>query len=389
MNFEESGAVRDTLVSYMKENPLLVRNSGDSRLQYRASNVNNRLITKTRMTIAIIIALLLGGGTSFAAEGALPGDVLYPIKIHINENIQELVAVSDEAEAKVQMKLAGHRLEEAEKLAFEGNLTVETSADLKARFEEHSEKSKEHRLKVGDVDTAANISSDTEAFLGVHGRLIEDIGDAKPEMKGIIGGLLDGVHLYFKDASEDREDVDAKVFAGMEGDTRASAEGTMKAAQNKIDEVKKFIDARKNTLSTSAQTEANAYLKAADAAVAEGKAKMAAQAHADAFALFKKAAREAQAAKLFVITVENLKIESKNHNETDMNTDREDRGHATKNEDDVIEQKNNNRDTHTNNETEFRGEAEIKIKADTLQRVKIETTGDANIHLGDPVGIGL
>lgn len=266
------------------------------------------------MTLVIIVALLFGGGTSFAAEGALPGDILYPIKIHVNENIQELAAVSDEAEAKVQAKLAERRLEEAEKLASRGKLTAETNAELKVRFGEHAEKSKKHREKVEDVDIAASISSDAEASLGVHGRILEDLETDKPEMKGFLGGLLDEVRLHLKDVSEDRMYIDTQVFVGMGSDMKASAEGTMKAAQNKIDEVKKFIDARKGALSASVHAEMNVHLRAADAAMAEGKAKIEAKAYEDAFALFKKAAREAQAAKLFATNAEGLSIELKNNN---------------------------------------------------------------------------
>jgi hypothetical protein len=323
MNTEEKGAIRDAVVSYMQENPqktIAVRNREDKRLRYRTSNFNNSLISFKNMTIAIIIALLLGGGTSFAAENALPGDVLYPIKIHVNENVQELAAVSDKAEAKVQAKLATRRLEEAEKLAVSGRLNAETSADLKTRFEEHSQKSKEHRTKVeegDDAEVAANISSDTQVSLGIHQRLIEDIEDSKPEMKGFLDGILGGVSLRLKEAGDDRLDTEVKVFAGGGSDAKAAAEGTLIAAQNKIDEVKKFIESRKSALSASVQAQADVHLKAADAAVAEGKAKIEAQAYADAFALFKKAEREAQGAKLFVVTTGNLGVEIEHSDDAD------------------------------------------------------------------------
>lgn len=34
------------------------------------------------MQIALLIALLLGGGTSIAAQNALPGDMLYSVKVN-------------------------------------------------------------------------------------------------------------------------------------------------------------------------------------------------------------------------------------------------------------------------------------------------------------------
>jgi hypothetical protein len=380
MNPEEKGVVRGAVVSYMQENPkktIAVRNREDSRLQYRTSNVNNGLINKKNMTIAIIIALLLGGGTSFAAENALPGDILYPIKIHVNENVQELVAVSDESEAKLQAKLAENRLEEVEKLAAGGKLTTETSVYLKTRFENHSEKSKEHRLKVegeDDKSIAAEISSDIEVSLGAHQKLLEDIEDVKPEMRVNLEGILAGLRLHLKEAGDNRLDVEAKVFANMGSDTKASAEGAMGAAQNKIDEVKKFIDSQKDKMSANMQAEVDVHLKAANAAMAEGKAKIEAQAYADAFALFKKAAREAQSAKMFSTTPNDLHIELKGIG--DVRIDTEDHAKSEKVEEDKIDEVDENEKEHAG--------TEIKIEANGKTEVgdDVSVDGDTKIHVG-------
>ena len=52
------------------------------------------------MTAAIIaLALIAGGGTSYAAEGAVPGDFLYTMKTEINENIKSAFAIGNEASA--------------------------------------------------------------------------------------------------------------------------------------------------------------------------------------------------------------------------------------------------------------------------------------------------
>jgi hypothetical protein len=325
MNTEEKDTTRNIVVSYMRENPLpasFVRNSGVGRLQYQRLNnsINNKIITKTRMTIAIIIALLLGGGTSFAAENALPGDALYTIKINVNEKAQELVALSSEADAKVQAKLAGRRLEEAEKLAINGKLNAETSTELRASFEEHSRKLKEHQEKLKEdaknEELMANINADTEVSLGTHQKLLEDIEDSRPEMKDFIGEILDGVHLRLGEAENDRQEIEAKAFVGTGSDVKESTEGVMKAAQNKIDEVKKFVDSKKDVLSAGMKAEFDTQMKVADWSIVEGKVKLEAQAYADAFALFKKAMREAQSAKLFVTHGDGLKIELKNHEAT-------------------------------------------------------------------------
>ena len=381
MNTEEKGAVRGAVVSYMKENPQktnsFVRNSGDSRLQYRTSNFNNRLITKTRMTIAIIIALLLGGGTSFAAENALPGDVLYPIKVYVNENVQELAAVSDRAEAKVQAKLAERRLEETEKLAAEGRLSTEISADLKLRFEEHAEKSKERRSKVEDGDDAeeaAEINSDIEVSLKMHQKLLEDIGDGDQKTEDLVKDILEGVRHHLKETGEKRASMEERAFTGEGSDAKTAVEGAMKAAQNKIDEVAKFLEAKKATLSVHVMEGARAHLKEANAAMAEGKAKMAVPAYRDAFSLFKKAAREAQEAKIFAATANDLKLEIKGLG--DIRIEMEDEREVEKTEDKKGEM---------DGKDESRIETEIKVETNGEVEVGddgVSAHGDSQINLG-------
>ena len=326
------------------------------------------------MTIAIIIALLLGGGTSFAAENALPGDVLYPIKVNINEKAQELVAISSEADAKVQAKLAERRLEEAEKLAANGKLNAETSANLSARFEKHSKNSKEHQDNIKDeknTETVASINSDNEVSLEMHQKLLEDIAETKPEMKGFIDEILDDVRIRLKGVSDDRMEIEAKAFIGEGGDTKASAEGAMKSAQNKIDEVKKFIDSQKDTLNASVKAEVDTQMKVADSVMVEGKTKIESQIYAEAFTLFKKASRLAQSVKLFITNAGALKIELKNHDETD--TDEIKNGAQGKEENKV--------ETSNNVELELRAEEDAKINDFPKSGVSGSVKTDINLEL--------
>src|SRR3989344_4466272 len=46
---------------------------------------------------SLVLAAMLGGGVSLAAENSLPGSPLYPIKVSINEEIRAALATSVEA----------------------------------------------------------------------------------------------------------------------------------------------------------------------------------------------------------------------------------------------------------------------------------------------------
>jgi len=79
----------------------------------------------TTMPIAILIAIFVSAGTSFAASGSMPGDLLYGVKTNINENVASALAVGADAQARFEAKVLEKRLAEAEALKAEGKLTGE------------------------------------------------------------------------------------------------------------------------------------------------------------------------------------------------------------------------------------------------------------------------
>lgn len=317
------------------------------------------------MTIVIIIALLLGGGTSFAAENALPGDILYSVKVNINEKVQEMAAISAQSEAEVQANIATRRLSEMEKLASENRLSTSTAMELKAEFKDHSGKSKmkiEEIAKKDGEKEAAKISSDIEASLLAH--------------KDILNGLRDGVHAengIFKDISENlnflatiRINGDTTSTKSNGADVKTMAEGAQISAQNKLEEVKKHIELKQATLSAEAQANIDEHLKVADEAMTEGTVKINAGAYADAFSLFKKAAREAQTAKMYSNISIGLRLDFGNDGYATGTVKRQDNGSETLDD----SQKN-----------EVRGSVEINVNGgigDINTDLKIKTEQEAN-----------
>lgn len=82
------------------------------------------------VALSLVLVLTVGTGTSYAAEGALPGDALYPVKIHVNESVQGALALSDEAKVVWHAARVERRLAEAEALASEGRLTPAARVEL-------------------------------------------------------------------------------------------------------------------------------------------------------------------------------------------------------------------------------------------------------------------
>ena len=85
---------------------------------------------------ACLIAVLGGGGLSYAAENSLPGDLLYPVKTNINEEIVSAIQFKQEAKIAWQEKMVERRLKELEDLKQKGKLNDKT----KIQFEKHLER---------------------------------------------------------------------------------------------------------------------------------------------------------------------------------------------------------------------------------------------------------
>ncbi|MFZ1987526.1 MAG: DUF5667 domain-containing protein, partial [Minisyncoccia bacterium] len=90
------------------------------------------------VTFALLFVFVVTGGTTYAAQGSLPGDVLYPLKTKVTEPLEGALAFGEEAKAKWHAGVAEERLTEAEKLAEKGKLDSTTSSKLAVAFTEHA-----------------------------------------------------------------------------------------------------------------------------------------------------------------------------------------------------------------------------------------------------------
>jgi hypothetical protein len=87
---------------------------------------------------SFVLLLVLAGGTSYAAQGSIPGDFLYPIKVRVNEPLRVALAPDDSAKAQTEATIALTRVDEAKTLAAKGKLNVSVSKELKKDFDTHA-----------------------------------------------------------------------------------------------------------------------------------------------------------------------------------------------------------------------------------------------------------
>jgi hypothetical protein len=250
----------------------------------------------------VIVGLFFLGGVSYSAESALPGDFLYFVKIQLNEVVQNKIAVTDKAKARFESRIASRRFLEIEKLAGENKLTTETLGDLHRRLDNNIKNFMEICLRIEKKDPklATKIRSDFEVALAMYGDLLDKIQGTKVVSQKEMAELITEIEQSRRDVSNSRMRLEEKEF-GTEGpDEKTSVERALLSAQNKIDQVEMFMKSKRSVKNAVVFAEADSRLKSAIGALAEGKAKLEVPAYADAFALFKKAEREALAVELFI-----------------------------------------------------------------------------------------
>lgn len=317
---QEKESIWHNLLSYTKEFPVRGHIAVGHETQ-RGANLSHKnslfaffgypsLTLKRAMPIFILVALLVGGGASLAAENSLPGDTLYPLKVKVNEEVRAWAALSPEAKAEWQSVLAERRLKEAEKLASEGRIDSEVFAKLEAKFNAHADKvnARIGEFEDKDIEAAADVASNFETSLNAHGRILEKLQISKPESKEQLGRLLVHVKTKVVENSKTRGDAETKISGEVKTRVEVAAKGRLSAAENKIKEVKEFIASIENRLGAEATLEAKAKLAIAEQKLVQGKTKLDAGLYNEAFILFGEAHRAAQEAKLLIESRQDLRI---------------------------------------------------------------------------------
>jgi hypothetical protein len=166
----------------------------------------------SRGLAALGLVLFISGGTAYAAEGALPGDLLYPVKVGAVEPVEGALAFSDEAKAGWNARVATARLDEAQALAEKGALTAATSDELAASFNEHATGviAAANSISAADPASGSDIRARFSSSVAVRGTAILAAGkrSANASSAAVSGKLVVAIAT-----DEDSENAPAKESA--------------------------------------------------------------------------------------------------------------------------------------------------------------------------------
>ena len=194
---------RPEFVSDLRERLLLAADTellpsdSPARLQDRLTVRTGRTPRERRLAVALGGFAVVGATTSMAvaAQSALPGDVLYPLKRAI-ESAEAGVSVSDEAKGTVILDNATGRLDEVDKLAHQDEVDPATLSDTLTTFSDQASEASE--LLMADYEATGSEDSINELrdFASTSIETLADLEEVIPE--GAEDALLAAAEVVFQ-----------------------------------------------------------------------------------------------------------------------------------------------------------------------------------------------
>lgn len=160
--------MREHLIAHMREHPIPNRlvQSPYQRFVGVFSPFASSLRTPVLMAVLLLL-VAVGGATTYATEGALPGDPLYSLKVSVLEPIRGLLAISPEEKAVWHASLVETRVSEVEQLAAKEKLTPEEGSKSQKRFDQSLQTARAtlEKLSKENPEAAAKIEASFTASL--------------------------------------------------------------------------------------------------------------------------------------------------------------------------------------------------------------------------------
>jgi hypothetical protein len=151
----EKGAMKAQLLKFMETHP--VKQAWFASFAFTPSTIRYA-------TLALFAVVLCGfAGVSYAAEGALPGDSLYPVKIQVNEKVLAWVTPPGSATANLQIQLADERMKELQIVSAKGNLNAATQQQVETAFKQNVTQAE---IAIGEIHNPT-LSSQLQTKLSV------------------------------------------------------------------------------------------------------------------------------------------------------------------------------------------------------------------------------
>lgn len=261
MTSQEKDKIRSFVISYVRSNPAQA-----TFWEVLTSSVNP-FMHPVPALLAVMLVVASGAGITYAAEKSLPGDILFPVKVGVTEEVRGMFARSEEARVEWLIDVAERRLEETEELASENRLDAKAKSQIAASFSEKTGELKDRLVSLEqreNLNISADATSRIETSLMAHQDILSKLSEREGESKDEINSVLEDVKLVSISVKEVRKNFEGDVLAKKESSLRLATESRLKASFEAIDEAKKVLESADDTLDQETREKAQAMIREAE-----------------------------------------------------------------------------------------------------------------------------
>ncbi len=264
--------------------------------------------------IILLVAIVASGGVSVAAEHTVPGDLLYPVKIHVNENVRAAAAVSGEGNAAWETRRTERRFEELEIVLSENTeAQVDVVTDARAALDVQMDRTRDRIAAVesrGDDAAAARLRAGLEATLAAHERVLLALESTHAAEATAVGTLVADMNAERTANAQKRTDAEVRVGLQTNTAVRVAAEEQGKVAERTIADLRASLDtiAADGRVSAEIIADVRVQLDAAAGLWTEAQAALTTQAYGEAFITFQEAHQIAHRAHVTITRADALEL---------------------------------------------------------------------------------
>ncbi|MFH1608403.1 MAG: hypothetical protein ABH951_00080, partial [Patescibacteria group bacterium] len=164
----EKTAIWFKVETFIQNNPVGSTSSGIKKSPYFS---RHHFFTAGKVLVTSFLLMALGfGGLSYSSASALPGELLYSIKINVNEKLEEKLIFTPEKKLDLRKKRIETRFIEVESLIKENKITEKNRNIIEKNITKETGKLEENLAEMQEKNPElANIAkTDIEESIKIH-----------------------------------------------------------------------------------------------------------------------------------------------------------------------------------------------------------------------------
>lgn len=189
LSADERTLLRDRVCAYMEYHPYAIPsdNQAAGRFGFITKNALVRrvvsLVSKVTLPFSLkhrsvvgALAVLLVAMVPALAEQSVPGDMLYAVKVNLNEEVRGSILRTPYQQVEWETERISRRLDEAQALVESGELTEESEGKVAQSIREHNASARESidKLREEDPDEAAMAEITLSTLFDVHSTVLAE-----------------------------------------------------------------------------------------------------------------------------------------------------------------------------------------------------------------------